>query len=211
MAITVDDYQVQVELASQSNIAADSVVNTFAVSAASGASVFADITTNVDAFYASLGSYLAPTLLNTTDAHKVRVYHLSEPEPRPPVYIGSFTQAGTPVALPAEVAVCSSFSAAAPAGTLPARRRGRIYVGPLNDDTGSVVGSYLRPSPTFRALLAASTKALVEGLADDGWIFSVWSRRDNTLFPVVRGWVNDEYDTQRRRGPEVTTRDTWAL
>lgn len=211
MAITADDYLVQVELASTSNIAADSILNTFAVKALDGAAAFADITAAVDTFYAQLQDYLGQVLNSSANAHHVRVYHLTEPEPRPPVYVGRFTQGGTGTSLPSEVAVCTSLAAAMPAGARPARRRGRMFIGPLNTTASQVVGGYARPSATFQGVLALATQNLSIALEGDLWGLSVWSRADNTLFRVVRGWVDNEWDTQRRRGPEPTARVVWPI
>lgn len=211
MAITTADYAVQVELASVTNIAKDSILNTFAVRSMSGGAAFADVTARVQVFYTALATIFGPTLNGTTNAHKVRMYHLVEPEPRPPVYVGSFSRGGSGSPLPAEVSLCTSYSAESPAGTRPARRRGRLYIGPLNTLTSVNINGYARPELSVRTTVMNATKALVEGLASDDWEFCVWSRADDSLFPVVRGWVNNEFDTQRRRGPEATERNTWAL
>lgn len=209
MAITVDDYAVQVELAMVSNVAKDSIVNTFAVKALSGSAEYSDINGQVEAFFGRISAHIGPTVQGSGVPHRTRVYHLSDPEPRPPVYTGSFSRNGSGTALPAEVAVCTSMAAESPAGARPARRRGRMYIGPLNSGVVQVVAGYARPSATFQTLLANSTETFVENLAELDWQVCIWSRKDDTLFPVVRGWVNDEFDTQRRRGPEVTTRAVW--
>lgn len=209
MAITSNDYQVQIELASVSNVAADSIVNTFAVKALDGSASFSALAGAFGTFYGSLSPHLATTISGSANAHHFRLYHLSEPEPRPPVYVSRFGQAGSGSPLPAEVAICSSIAAAAPAGQRPARRRGRVYIGPLNSGTGEVVGGYLRPKTSAINGIANATEALATFLVGINWQLCVWSRADNTLFPVVRGWVNNEYDTQRRRGPEATARQVW--
>lgn len=209
MAITSDDYQVQVELASITNVAKDSVVNTFAIKALSGTATYADVLTHVDAFYNAIGGLLSPTINAGANKHYVRLYHLSEPIPRPPVFAGQFTQAGSGAPLPAEVALVSSLKCAAPAGTHPARRRGRMFIGPLNTGTAVADSGYSRPSGATMTTLAGATNNLLVGLAASDWALSVWSRKDNTLFPVISGWVNNEWDTQRRRGPEVSSRVVW--
>lgn len=211
MAITSDDYLLQVELASVSNVAKDSVVNTFALKALDGGALFSDIATHVQGFYNANSSILSPTLNPAAFAHTFRLYHLIEPEPRPPIYTSKFTRAGSGTAMPAEVAICASFAADAPAGTRPARRRGRVYVGPINQGSGTVVNGYLRPTTVVQNNLATAMKNMAENLIASDWALCVWSRLDAGLFPVVRGWVNDEYDTQRRRGPEVTSRSPWTL
>lgn len=209
MAITPEDYSVQVEIASTSNVAADSIINTFAVKALDGSAEYVDILDAVDAFYLQIGSYLSPTISSAGGAHAVRVYHLIEPEPRPPVYEGRFQQSGAGDAMPAEVALCTSIAAASPAGARPARRRGRMFIGPLNESTVQVVNGYARPSGAVQSGLAAATETLFLNLEGADWRLCVWSRVDNTLFPVERGWVDNEWDTQRSRGPETTARVVW--
>ena len=210
MAITADDYQVQIELASASNVAADSIVNTFAVKALDGSASFSALAGAFTTFYTSLAPELGTVLAGSANAHHFRLYHLSEPEPRPPVYTSRFTRAGTGTPLPSEVSICSSIAASAPAGQRPARRRGRVFLGPLNINTGEVVGGYLRPKAATMNNIANATETLNAFLQGINWRLCVWSRADNTLFPVVRGWVNNEYDTQRRRGPEATARQIWG-
>lgn len=209
MPITTDDYHVQVELASVTNVAKDSVVNSFAVKAMSGAASFGDINVCVDQFYNNIATILGPTLNSGANKHITRVYHLIEPEPRPPVYVGTFTQAGTGAPLPAEVALCSSFQGLPQAGVRQSRRRGRLYIGPLNTASAILDSGYSRPSGATITTLATATKNFRDQLIANNWELCVWSRKNNTLVPVNNGWVNNEWDTQRRRGPEVSSRVTW--
>lgn len=154
-----------------------------------------------------------------------------------PVHITPFTLFPSNVdqALPNEVAACISFTGAL-AGVLElggeeeiptpraaqrmgappthlgrakpkSRRRGRIYVGPLNKGavgSGAVANNALNDA--FLAALLGATHDLTETTTTGNWLWSVWSRRDATLYPVVSSWVDDEADIQRRRGQQHKTK-----
>lgn len=85
-----------------------------------------------------------------------------------------------------------------------ARRRGGIYLGPL-PLYALASPSDPRPSTDLKDTLAAAAAFLL-GEAPE---WSVWSRADATLYPVVGGWIDNAFDTQRRRGPEMTSRVLW--
>lgn len=92
------------------------------------------------------------------------------------------------------------------------RRRGRIYLGPLNTSCcGIGVGGAgrQRPSATFMADVAGAAVALNADLATLGAPWSVFSRRDWSSVGVVGGFVDDAFDTQRRRGAKATARNNW--
>lgn len=138
---------------------------------------------------------------------------------------GSFTMGAGAAAspFPDEVAACLSFHSdltgvpeevpqppAGPAGDehLRARRRGRIFVGPLSSAGSSTTASGVRPSLALRQTLAGAGEFLRDsaGLAAALIDWVVWSNVDATSRNVVGGWADDAYDTQRRRGPAATLR-----
>jgi hypothetical protein len=141
---------------------------------------------------------------------EVRVYDWDQAHPRPPIYTNEFTMTigTTGQDLPTEVAICASYKAAPAAGANPARRRGRIYLGPLNDGIYTTAASSAgdqRPSVGARNIIVSAMVAL----ADDpstliNW--SVYSTKDNVLYPVKTVWCDNAFDTQRRRGAKTTTR-----
>lgn len=103
---------------------------------------------------------------------------------------------------PREVALCLSFYSEF---NRP-RRRGRIYVPAF----------LLESSPGIRPSAATRTKlqGLAEGFRDIGGIdidWSVWSQADITARKVTHAWINDEWDTQRRRGLRETQRTLVAI
>lgn len=92
-----------------------------------------------------------------------------------------------------------------------ARRRGRIYVGPLTEE--AIDGNTAAPtlSTPFRTAMAANAVIMADNAAADDWRWSVWSRADVILRPVVGGWTDNAPDTQRRRGQESTSRATFSI
>lgn len=99
-----------------------------------------------------------------------------------------------------EVAICLSYYA----GQNRPRQRGRLYI------PCSLIGQ-APSSPRPSAAAISSVAALVPILAglggvDVDWV--VWSRVDQEARKVTNWWVDDTWDTQRRRGLAATTRTT---
>jgi hypothetical protein len=86
--------------------------------------------------------------------------------------------------------------------------RGRLYIGPVNDATrqpSSVTG------PTINsAARTCLTRAATDLMNDSATRWATWSRRVATMADVVGGWVDDAYDTQRRRGEPTINRTTFG-
>ncbi len=143
-------------------------------------------------------------------AVECRVYRLGDSVPREPTVfprplIISSTSQG-----PSEVALCASFYATR---NLP-RRRGRVYVGPLGNTTTSIDqgdGTQpTRPSLSLRNSLIGAMTGLRTQAAAAGIPWGVLSGLDVEIRPVTAGWVDNAFDTQRRRGEEASSRLTWA-
>lgn len=102
----------------------------------------------------------------------------------------------------------TSFQGARTSGSVQARRRGRIYIGPLKTTT-STNG---RPNSTAITTLATASSALgidLNAVADTTWC--VWSPTSGTAVPITDGWVDNAFDTQRRRGWDPTSRTTYFV
>lgn len=104
---------------------------------------------------------------------------------------------------PAEVCCCLSYATVDdPEQSVP-RRRGRIYVGPV---AGSQLSGNERPTQFMRDSLLS----LGQGIASAGnasnstWLH--YSKRDNAYTKIESIWVDDAWDTQRRRGLAPTLR-----
>jgi hypothetical protein len=175
----------------------------------------AAITTKVINFYkntATPGNALTNTISSLisrgTNAHEVRVYNLSHPMPRQPVSSTFFTILGSTstVSYPAEVAVVLSLRAPVPLGGIPARYRGRIYLGPLNiNASGGDVDGDIRVAGSFQQQIAAAAVNMMAQPADlIAW--SVFSVVDQAARRITRACVDNSFDTQRRRGGRPTTR-----
>lgn len=207
------EYHAMAIRASKSGIPEDVYVNNFCF-LADDAKVTAadDISAALIDFYDGanpnfvLNSYLHRTV---TDLMTFKIYKLSDLKPREPV-VRTFTTTVTRQSgpdLPEECAVCLSFSAAAPH---TARRRGRIYFGPLviqatNQDPTS---GLTMVKPALQADLAAAAVRLANHV-DAGWLIHS-NIGAGTFSAVETGWVDNAFDTQRRRGQKATSRFTWS-
>lgn len=145
-------------------------------------------------------------------AATIRYYDMADAEPRVPLRIDGALGLDAPGAfsrLPAEVALCLSFSAAVASGENAKRRRGRVYLGPFNQGTlGTDTADQGRPSSTFiNTVKTAAAGLLAANDADATW--RVWSELDAVSRDVTHGWVDNAWDTQRRRGVAPTARQTY--
>jgi hypothetical protein len=204
----MSDWRAQVTLRTVDALPANFITNTWSF----GSTTVGDhtaVTTALKDFYddipaASISSAVAQ------NGHTVQFYVLPGVQPNYPFAETTFNLASAPsgTPLPSEVAVCLSFQGTRQAGFPQARRRGRIYLGPL----GSGIVTAGRPSPTLRTNMANAAltfKAAIEAITG-GIFWAVWSTADQLAVPVDNGWIDDAFDTQRRRGVEVTSRTTWA-
>lgn len=81
-------------------------------------------------------------------------------------------------------------------------------MGPLD---ASVLDTNGRPSSGLITNLVANGQELLnESDAAAGWTWMVHSSVTGDNFAVVDGWVDDEFDTQRRRGRLPTLRTTFS-
>lgn len=88
-----------------------------------------------------------------------------------------------------------------------ARRRGRVYIGPLNNNAGALTAiGVLKVHVDTQTVLKNAATALIGSSAGAAGAWSVWSRRSAALFPVIGGFIDEAFDTQRRRGVKSTAR-----
>lgn len=164
------------------------------------------------AFYQSIDTDLFPA--EAASPMRLRMYQLSDPTPRVPVRESTFPiipSANT--GLPEEVAICLSFQGAAISGSSQARRRGRVFIGPLANNTTvlEIVGGRVRVAAAARtALTQAGNTLKTTSDAQAGWTWVVVSEAQGPgVFidsPVTNGWCDNAFDTQRRRGPDPSLR-----
>lgn len=199
-----------------SGLPEDRAVNVFhfvgtAAYAADGPSAAARVVT----FYTGLtgaqvnpiGAYLSPWIQR---AAELRTYDLSTGPPRVPTI--------TPITLPAalnnsglpeEIALVSTFFGSPP---VTRRRRGRMYLGPLNGAAAVInYGSTSAPSSPANQIvldLRDATKQLA--VAADVQLSIRSTLPTPNFVPVAAGYVDNAFDTQRRRGPDPTSRTEWT-
>lgn len=207
----------QVVLPHDSGLSKDVITNTwhFNTYAGTAAANAQTVRTRLAAFYtgtplaeggpwtAFMGAHLGPGLIT------VKVYDLLDPEPRVPVHTGTFditTEAGGSQ-LPAEVALCLSFQAQPASGVAQARRRGRVYLGPFDSTALAADG---RPGTSVIARIRSAASVLLNA-NDANLRWAVYSKASepDTGYDVHNGWVDNAWDTQRRRGLAPLTRVTF--
>lgn len=163
----------------------------------------------LDSFYTALGSgYFSNKIAGT--GHEVKFYEMPGLTPNYPFEERTFDLNSAPTgdSLPQEVALVLSFQGSRSAGFPMARRRGRIYVGPLKSTT-STDG---RPtSGVISGLVTAAEEFGDDIKAIPGHQWCVWSTVDADMVPIVSGWVDNAWDTQRRRGVTATSRTTFTV
>lgn len=220
-----------------SELPKDEMINTFHFTDSTGDSAVQAgqlAAARISAFYsaahsvAALMSFLASTVDPTIT---VKCYDVAAPEPRPIVYQGHFAiPAATGASLPTEVALCLSYYT----DRNIVGHRGRLYIGPLSTFCLDASGSNPRPDATLvssmrqAALQLANpegdtvagnlvTDVTTVGSAGTGipkWVLA--SRNGVHAGPIVYnnilgGWIDNEWDTQRRRRIASTARTTWSL
>lgn len=160
----------------------------------------------------SIGHYMSGVIDRTIGACKIKTYAMSDPAPREPRTIDmSVLAATTDPPLPAEVAVTLSFYATR---NTP-KRRGRVYIGPLDFTAVNSSGSTddRVPSALRGHLTNAAKEVQVRAKAAGG----LWIVNSSDPFlteiqkQVTHAWVDDAFDTQRRRGVLPSTRTTLAF
>lgn len=212
----------QVVLAGQSGLARDAVVNTFHFNkTGAGALAQADFDELYDdliEFYtvtttgnSPISEYVGKSVSRGADTCAIKFYDLGTAPPRVP-YTRTFSFpsfAGSDGdSLPREVAICLSMKALTKPGP---RGRGRIYFGPLRKNTVAD-GPGFAPMPinALQESLVASALRLRDAVGAAGLPWQVYSRRDTVqhMHTVTSFWVDNEFDTQRRRGLRSTNRVT---
>lgn len=139
-------------------------------------------------------------------------YDMEDPEPRIPVLEEVFTATLDAVnqSLPLECTMVVSYAAAPESGAIAARRRGRIFLPTFVDpSTNSASGQVSWDNTTINAV-GGAFQAFVDNVAAEATpillsVFSptnyaLTSSYDLSTIKVESLWVDNEPDTQRRRG-----------
>ena len=188
----------------------DAVVNTFHFTASTGSA--ADCISPIQAFYTAITPWYSPAISRGAGESYIVVYNFDDPEPREPeaADLLDLEAAVSSSSLPLETALCLSYRAAYDSGSPDARRRGRIFLGPFVAEAYGMSGVYPRPATALIDDVTAAASQLLDDMTTAGCLWSVFSRADNAVRSIVGGWVDNEFDTQRRRGRDATARTMWS-
>lgn len=159
-----------------------------------------------------LASFINDQISRSTNASKLQWYDLSlDPPHVPTVQTFTLSAAGNAQSMPNEVSLCGSFKGDVVPGVSTARQRGRVYIGPLTIAAmnGTESGGDQRPTTGNTGIIDSIARSL-KYLAVQARSFSgdlcVFSPTANALYPVTSIWVDDAFDTQRRRGARALSR-----
>jgi len=186
----------------------DVVTNTvyFDTAAVTLEDAYDEISARISNAYGEIDDKLAVALSRVTGACSVVQYDMADPEPRIPVRTDTFTLGGASVAtlLPTEVSLVLSYHADYESGVANARRRGRLYLGPWDGDQ---LGH--RPPAALITACIAFADELATSVLEATVTWRQYSPTTGQDRGVVGGYVDDAWDTQRRRGYQASERTTW--
>lgn len=205
-------YRVQVVIPMDDNLPENFATNTLHFEVPTPGTQLAEIETALNAMYSNMSTFLSSLI--TPSLWQYKWFDLEEPPPRVPVRLT--TAAGptstSTTSAPPEVALCISFKAAPVSGFPAGRLRNRIYIGPLGQNAMDTTG---RPVSTLVTNLANSADGLLEASKSAGWDWVVYSPTSASAGQapsnlIQSGWVDNEFDTQRRRGRSSTARTLFS-
>lgn len=209
-------YRFQVTFPVDTAIPADAITNTWHFSTVGAVPIITDFDNVRDMladFYTvapSAGGSALSTYLNSRLAGPaiVKAYALEDAPPRVPAYESTFAFSATGTgSIPDEVALVLSFQASRASGQNQARRRNRVYLGPWANTIADTTG---RPSSTIITQMARAAEDLAAAASSSvNWNWVVWSPTNSQDYQVDNGWVDNAWDTQRRRGLAPTSRTTF--
>jgi hypothetical protein len=160
-------------------------------------------------FYQAIDTNFSDMVNAGAGGLEITSWDFGDSPPRAPVLTTTATLAGMSInGLPPEVALCMSFQGARLSGVPQARRRGRVYIPFLTETANDGTG---RPSSALITSIANAGQALLT--ASDGaatWEWEIYSSVAPGFTTVTDGWVDNEWDTQRRRGRVATSRTTFT-
>jgi len=194
------------------------------------ASDLEDAANNIRDFYSvdggkvhTIRDWLSTAVADTANNFHVDIYLVPELPATllgSPVFTKTYTVAATSTdgGLPEECSAVLSFHAdltgipEESGATRPrARRRGRVFIGPLRAGASDQTSPPMRVHQDLQDDLVLAAEALAVDMGADAWFWEVWSRADNVMRDVVGGFVDDAFDTQRRRGPAATSRTSFTV
>lgn len=201
------DYITQATIATTDNVAANYATNTWSF-LATDLTALAMVHANLSAFYQGIDVFMS-SLVRSSAGLELVSYARSDAKPRAPIMTDTYSLSpGGTAPLPTEVALCLSFQAAKVSGSPQARRRGRVYLPFMDEERNHTDG---RPTAGLVSGVAAEAAAfLAASDAAAAWSWHVYSTVGLFGAVVTDGWVDNEWDTQRRRGRKATSRTTFT-
>jgi hypothetical protein len=199
-------YTLQQTIATVDNTAANYATNTWHFEAEAGQDI-TNAQAAIQAFYVAISDRFGNIVRQNN--HPWKIYDDTDPEPRAPISTGSFNLPVAPSlgSLPPEVTLVLSFQAVQLSGVPQARRRGRVFIPFLQSNAS---GSDGRPvAAVITDVRDAANTLLSASNSAAGWTWLTFSRVAPGYATVVNGWVDNEWDTQRRRGRVPTSRTVW--
>lgn len=221
-------YKMVVKLHRSNGVPADDVINVWHFEGDEGGTstdeetrwneLLPGLVSRLETFYNGISVYFSRVLSGECT---IQAINMRDPRPVYARQESTFTlpQSQAVAPLPSEVALCLSFEGAKEPGAVMRRRRGRVYLGPFNDfalDTAPIGGD-------SRPILALREAVLNEGLtmatgepATGAARLAIFSpteagplntTADAAWNDAVRLWLDDAWDTQRRRGAVASRRD----
>lgn len=216
--------RVQVSLESASGLPEDAAMNVWHFNSASDHVGDAEeIHNTLDTFYNAIAEiYSTNTITGNVD---VKVFDLVDVPPRVPIFTDTFEMVGLGEAdaLPTECAICLSYQAEPESGINQRRRRGRFFLGPLDAGTSTTAAGLVRVTTAATILIGEEANVVRNAgnlLTTFKWVtFSPtsagtppWTLGElaGAAAVVDNGWVDNAFDTQRRRGTNPDTRTLWG-
>jgi len=194
------------ELKMNSNVSADSAVNTLHFAETNVPAALTGIEAAMRFLYDDLQPIYSSDVAQ--DGHVLKIYNLDDPQPRAPVVetTYNFSAAPTIAPMPHQVAICMSFQGDRASGQSQASRRGRIYLGPIDTNRATSGGRIVEG--TINLVNTAAENLRQFGAANSAlWV--VYSPTLDSITTVTNGWCDDTFDIQRRRQRQSTTRNVW--
>ena len=165
----------------------------------------AAVATALTSMYTGLAAYFSEFVKPTAE---IRTYDMTQGEPRvPSIFPLPLAIDTSATSLPNEVAICLSFRGTPP---VTPRRRGRVFLGPLNGNvySGGLPSDANPPRPSVGCMNDIRTAGANLLAADIGW--SIWSPTDQQYVTVVGGWCDNEFDNMLSRGNKPSARSSFG-
>jgi hypothetical protein len=156
----------------------------------------------------NIASWLSATLSRSANKAHLKLYWMSDPHPRQPISydwtLGAVASGDN--GLPVETCLClSQYS-----NLLHTKSgRGRVYIGPLHSNSVRISAGNVFPFGDCIDPIRYGGRYLIDESTASGSkaTWSIYSRKLNEMHPVDTAFVDNEFDTQRRRGHRATVRN----